>query len=119
MANIISASQEHLNYLNLQEKNLRQNQNYKNLKKNTTPPTKKSQKKLKTNETVTKLLCGTKMLTYEELRKILGGKSHENYHNYRHDYFSWRIVSYWNRLPSDIVNAVWVNSFKNHLDRHW
>ena len=29
----------------------------------------------------------------------------------RHDYFSQRIVEYWNSLPSDVVNASSVNSF--------
>ena len=37
----------------------------------------------------------------------------------RHDYFSQRIVEHWNRLPSDVVNALSVNSFKGRLDRHW
>ena len=37
----------------------------------------------------------------------------------RHDYFSQRIVEHWNRLPSDVVNAPSVNSFKGRLDRHW
>jgi len=36
----------------------------------------------------------------------------------RHDYFSQRIVEYWNGLPSDVVNASSVNSFKGRLDRH-
>jgi len=37
----------------------------------------------------------------------------------RHDYFSQRIVEYWNSLPSDVVNASSVNSFKGRLDKHW
>jgi len=36
----------------------------------------------------------------------------------RHDYFSQRIVKYWNGLPSDVVNASAVNSFKGRLDKH-
>jgi len=36
-----------------------------------------------------------------------------------HDYFSQRIVEYWNGLPSDVVNASSVNSFKGRLDKHW
>jgi len=37
----------------------------------------------------------------------------------RHDYFSQRIVEFWNGLPSDVVNASTVNSFKGRLDKHW
>ena len=37
----------------------------------------------------------------------------------RHYYFSQRIVEYWNGLPSDVVNASSVNSFKGRLDKHW
>jgi len=37
----------------------------------------------------------------------------------RHDYFSQRIVEYWNSLLSDVVNASSVNSFKGRLDKHW
>ena len=37
----------------------------------------------------------------------------------RHDYFSQRIAEYWNGLPSDVVNASSVNSFKGRLDKHW
>ena len=37
----------------------------------------------------------------------------------RHDYFSQRIVEFWNGLPSDDVNASTVNSFKGRLDKHW
>ena len=36
----------------------------------------------------------------------------------RHDYFSQRTVEYWNVLPSDVVNASSVNSFKGRLDKH-
>ena len=28
-------------------------------------------------------------------------------------------VEYWNGLPSDVVNASSVNSFKGRLDKHW
>ena len=34
------------------------------------------------------------------------------------DYFSQRIVEYWNGLSSDVVNASSANSFKGRLDRH-
>ena len=37
----------------------------------------------------------------------------------RHDYFSQRIVEYWNGLPCAVVNASSVNSFKGRLDKHW
>ena len=37
----------------------------------------------------------------------------------RHDYFSQRIVEFWNGLPSDVVNASTVNSFKGRLNKHW
>jgi len=37
----------------------------------------------------------------------------------RHDYFSRRIVEYWNGLPSDVVNAPSVNRFTGRLDKHW
>ena len=33
--------------------------------------------------------------------------------------FSSRIVNEWNSLPSEIVNAISVNSFKERLDKHW
>ena len=36
-----------------------------------------------------------------------------------HDYFRQRIVSYWNALPGDVINAVSINSFKSRLDKHW
>ena len=33
--------------------------------------------------------------------------------------FWYRVVDDWNRLPSEVVNAKTLNSFKNLLDRHW
>ncbi len=33
--------------------------------------------------------------------------------------FSHRVVDDWNSLPSDVVNAVSLNAFKNRLDKHW
>jgi len=33
--------------------------------------------------------------------------------------YSLRIVSEWNKLPQDIVEAPSINTFKNRLDRHW
>lgn len=33
--------------------------------------------------------------------------------------FSNRIVNDWNELPSEVVEADSINSFKNRLDKHW
>ena len=30
-----------------------------------------------------------------------------------------KIVTTWNALPSEVVRTTTVNSFKNHLDKHW
>ena len=30
-----------------------------------------------------------------------------------------KIVTTWNALPSEVVSTTTVNSFKNHLDKHW
>ena len=35
----------------------------------------------------------------------------------RRNFFSQRVVSYWNNLPSDVVNVETVNNFKNAYDR--
>ena len=37
----------------------------------------------------------------------------------RRNFFTERIVDAWNSLPSDIVEANSVNSFKNKLDKHF
>jgi hypothetical protein len=37
----------------------------------------------------------------------------------RKNFFSQRVVNLWNALPSSIVSAESVNSFKSLLDRHW
>ena len=37
----------------------------------------------------------------------------------RRQFFSTRIINDWNQLPSDIVEADTVNTFKARLDRHW
>jgi len=37
----------------------------------------------------------------------------------RQNFFSLRIVSEWNKLPQDVVEAPSINTFKNRLDRHW
>jgi len=37
----------------------------------------------------------------------------------RQNFFSQRVISDWNRLPQDVVDAPSVNSFKNRLDTHW
>jgi len=36
----------------------------------------------------------------------------------RQNFFSLRIVSEWNKLPHDVVDAPSINTFKNRLDRH-
>jgi len=37
----------------------------------------------------------------------------------RQNFFRQRVISDWNRLPQDVVDAPSVNSFKNRLDTHW
>jgi len=37
----------------------------------------------------------------------------------RKNFFSQRVVHYWNELPSSVVTASTVNTFKNRLDREW
>ncbi len=37
----------------------------------------------------------------------------------RKHFFTKRIVTMWNSLPNDIVNASSINSFKNSLDAFW
>ena len=37
----------------------------------------------------------------------------------RANFFSRRITNAWNRLPSGVVTAPSLNSFKNRLDKHW
>jgi hypothetical protein len=37
----------------------------------------------------------------------------------RKNFFSQRVVSEWNKLPSFVVEAESINSFKNKLDTHW
>jgi len=37
----------------------------------------------------------------------------------RQNFFSLRIVTEWNKLLQDVVDAPSVNAFKNRLDRHW
>ena len=37
----------------------------------------------------------------------------------RQNFFSQRIVNFWNVLPTTVVEAPSVNSFKSRLDRHW
>ena len=39
--------------------------------------------------------------------------------NVRKEIFSLRVTRLWNDLPEVVVTAPSVNSFKNHLDRHW
>jgi len=35
------------------------------------------------------------------------------------NFFSQRVVDYWNNLPQDIIDADSVNSFKSRLDKFW
>ena len=37
----------------------------------------------------------------------------------RANYFSFRVVNLWNRLPSDVVSAPSVNAFKRRMDNYW
>ena len=37
----------------------------------------------------------------------------------RRNFFSQRVVDYWNNLPQDIIDADSVNSFKSSLDKFW
>ena len=39
--------------------------------------------------------------------------------NFGNEIFSLRVTRLWNDLPKVVVTAPSVNSFKNHLDRHW
>jgi len=80
-----------------------------------------------------------------ETFKILTGREHVNYSKFfeladvtselrgrslklfkprchttvRQNFFSLRIISEWNKLPQDVVEAPSTNTFKNRLDRHW
>ncbi len=37
----------------------------------------------------------------------------------RHNFFSFRVIDSWNKLPSNVVKAPTLNSFKNRLDKLW
>ena len=37
----------------------------------------------------------------------------------RQHFFNNRVVNNWNSLPFDVVNATFINSFKNKLDKCW
>ena len=39
--------------------------------------------------------------------------------NCRKHFFTLRVVSTWNALPEEVVNAKTVDAFKRRLDRHW
>ena len=34
-------------------------------------------------------------------------------------FFSERVVNEWNLLPQEVVDATFVNQFKNRLDKYW
>ena len=36
----------------------------------------------------------------------------------RENFFSYRVISYWNALPKEVVQAETINQFKNRLDKH-
>ena len=40
-------------------------------------------------------------------------------HSVEVHFFSFRVVSLWNNLPSDVVSAPSVNVSKERLDKHW
>ena len=37
----------------------------------------------------------------------------------RSNFYSIRVVDYWNSLPESVIGATTINCFKNRLDRHW
>ena len=37
----------------------------------------------------------------------------------RQQFFSFRVINNWNKLPDNIVNAPSLNALKNRLDQHW
>ena len=37
----------------------------------------------------------------------------------RHNFFSFRVVDMWNKLPESVVCAPSLNSFKNRIDKCW
>jgi len=37
----------------------------------------------------------------------------------RANFFSYRVVNLWNRLPEDVISASSVNMFKLRLDKYW
>ena len=37
--------------------------------------------------------------------------------SFKHNFFSRRVISYWNKLPLNVKNAESVNQFKNRLDK--
>ena len=41
------------------------------------------------------------------------------YKNVRHNFFTVRVVETWNSLPSNVVEAPSVNTFKDRLDKYW
>ena len=40
-------------------------------------------------------------------------------HEPRSNYFSNRVVDWWNALPSSVISAPSTTSFENRLDQHW
>ena len=76
-----------------------------------------------------KILTGKENLDCEKLIEVakssnLRGNSRKLYKKRskmlaRQNFFSQRIVNFWKVLPTTVVEAPSVNSFKSRLDRHW
>ena len=37
----------------------------------------------------------------------------------RQNFFSIRVINEWNKLPQSVIEAPYVNAFKNRLDKYW
>ena len=60
-------------------------------------------------------LCPNELPTRSHPYKLL--KYRSNTEQFKH-FFSNRVVNIWNKLPTNVVMATSVNSFKGHIDRH-